>query len=77
MDENFYDEVVTYEPNYYKENGMQVIEIVDNFGLDFCLGNVIKYICRAGKKTGNNTVDDLRKALWYLIREINKYENKD
>lgn len=35
MDENFYDEVVTYEPKYYKENGMQVIDIVDNFGLDF------------------------------------------
>lgn len=26
MDENFYDEVVTYEPKYYKENGMQVID---------------------------------------------------
>ena len=47
---------------------VQCIEIAEHF--DFCLGNVIKYVWRAGQKEGAEGVDDLRKAMWYLHREI-------
>jgi len=45
--------------------------------LCFCLGNVIKYVARAGKKT-SNPIEDLEKAKWYLERHIQKLkENND
>ena len=40
------------------------------YQLNFSLGNVIKYVLRAGKKNGESDLDDLNKALWYLNREI-------
>lgn len=59
-------------PSYYKTtNGFQVADLTDD--LNFNLGNVIKYVSRAGKKS-NNIKEDLTKALWYLTREISKYE---
>lgn len=43
----------------------------------FCLGNAVKYISRAGKKAGESTLDDLRKARWYLDNEIAVLEQSD
>lgn len=60
---------------YYKVKGFEVIEIIEAFNLNFCLGNVIKYVLRAGRKT-ENKVDDLKKALDYLNHEIER-ENND
>ncbi len=40
--------------------------------MGFCLGNAIKYIWRDGQKTGEDVNDDLRKAIWYIQREIDK-----
>lgn len=57
-------------PNHYIGNKLEVIDVIEDFKLGFCLGNVIKYILRAGKK-GNRKVD-LQKALWYLTMECNK-----
>ncbi|WP_270433490.1 DUF3310 domain-containing protein [Anaerostipes hominis (ex Lee et al. 2021)] len=42
--------------------------------LIFCLGNAVKYISRAGKKDPEKYKEDLQKAMWYLDREIKKYE---
>ena len=60
-------------PAYYTKNGVEPIEAIEAWGLDFSLGNCIKYIARAGKKT-DNALEDLRKAKFYLDRKINILE---
>jgi iron-sulfur cluster repair protein YtfE (RIC family) len=64
-------------PEHYggKDNPYEAIKVIEAWDLDFCLGNVVKYISRAGKK--NNTIEDLKKAQWYLNRKINQMENKN
>lgn len=52
-------------PDHYK--GDTVMVIIEQFGLGFCLGNVVKYVLRAKDKNG---LEDLKKANWYLQREI-------
>ena len=60
-------------PNYYNsKNGIEVIDIIESFGLGFSLGNAIKYILRAGKKNPEKTIEDLEKSVWYLNREIDR-----
>ena len=59
---------------YYKSNGFEVIEIIEAFNLSFCLGNVIKYVLRAGRKT-ENKIDDLKKAVDYLNYAIERETN--
>jgi hypothetical protein len=62
-------------PRHYQlPNGFQVIDLTSQ--LDFCSGNVVKYVARAGNKTGESTLDDLRKAEYYLKRLINDAETK-
>jgi len=62
-------------PIYYgeKDSTYEVFNVLEAWELDedFYLGNVIKYIVRAGKKT-NTKKEDLQKALVYLQRRINK-----
>ena len=58
-------------PDHYNSNGIEAIEVIDAFNLNFNLGNVIKYILRSDKK-GNKKID-LEKACWYLNREIDKF----
>lgn len=48
------------------DNPYEAIKIIEDWGLDFCLGNAVKYISRAGKK--GSALEDLRKAKWYLNR---------
>lgn len=64
------DDMISHPPHYAQgwSNGAQVADITDH--LDFMLGNVVKYACRAGRKKGASTTDDLLKALWYLKRKI-------
>ena len=59
-------------PDYYKSGGLEAFDVIDAFDLDFNLGNAFKYIARAGKK--DSKVEDLRKAVTYLNREIEKEE---
>ncbi|MDU1315711.1 DUF3310 domain-containing protein [Anaerococcus hydrogenalis] len=59
-------------PDYYKSNGVETIDVIEAFDLNFNLGNVIKYILRAGKKQGEEKEKDLNKACFYLNREIIK-----
>ena len=56
-------------PPHYK--GDYVMRIVEDFNLGFCLGNVAKYILRADSKA---QLEDLKKARWYLDREISNRE---
>ena len=63
----------TSPKHYQMENGFQVIDLTSQ--LDFCSGNVVKYVARAGKKRGESVLDDLRKAEYYLRRLINDAES--
>jgi hypothetical protein len=58
-------------PDHYggKENTYEAIKVIEAWDLGFHLGNVVKYISRAGKKT-KNTNEDLKKAKWYLERYL-------
>jgi hypothetical protein len=62
-------------PSHYggAGNPYEAIKVVEAWGLNFCLGNVVKYISRAGKK--GDALEDLKKARWYLDREITNLEN--
>ena len=63
-------------PKYYKgRNGIEAIDFIEAFNLNFNCGNVIKYVSRAGKKT-ENALEDLQKARWYLEREIERIKSK-
>ena len=55
-------------PKHYQGNNFEVIDIIEDFNLNFSLGSAIKYILRAGKKDDRN--QDLEKAIWYLQREL-------
>lgn len=62
-------------PDYYKSGGLEAFDVIDAFELDFNLGNAFKYIARVGKK--GDKAEDLRKAVTYLNREIEKEENRE
>ena len=59
------------EPAHYVENRKyEPALVIIDWQLPYCLGNALKYISRAGKK--GDSKEDLRKAMWYLNREISK-----
>ena len=62
-------------PDYYKRGGIEAIDAIEAWGLGFHLGNVVKYIARAGRKTKDG-LRDLKKAEWYLNREIERRERE-
>lgn len=69
-----YNDLVNHPQHYGGDTVYEVIKVIFAWGLDnnFCLGNAIKYIARADKKT--NPIEDLRKARWYIDREIQRRE---
>lgn len=56
-------------PEHYKAGGIETIDFIESKDLNYRLGNVVKYVSRAGKKD-SDPVQDLEKAAWYLKREI-------
>lgn len=70
-------EVINHPLHYGGDSIYEVIKVIEAWDLDksFCLGNAVKYIARAGKKD-NQPVEDLKKARFYLDREIAKLEGK-
>ena len=62
-------------PDHYNSTRFEVIDIIEEFGLDFHLGNVAKYVLRAGHK--DDIVQDLSKARWYLDRKIAKLSEEN
>jgi transposase len=56
-------------PPHYKAGGIETIDFIEAKDLNYRLGNVIKYVSRAGRKD-SDPVQDLEKAAWYLNREI-------
>lgn len=62
-------------PRHYDfPGGVSVIDITQH--LNFCRGNVVKYVARAGRKDRTRELEDLRKAAWYLAREIARLERE-
>jgi len=61
-------EKVNHPSHYGGDTIYEAIKVIEAWGLDFCLGNTVKYICRAGAK--GSEVEDLKKARWYLDRRI-------
>ena len=58
----------SYGPQYYKRGTIEVWDFIRDQGLNFHLGNAIKYICRAGHK--HSKIEDLEKAIHYLENEL-------
>lgn len=58
-------------PSHYTEHpsGIECIQITEH--MNFCLGNAVKYIWRAGLKN-DNAIEDLKKARWYVDRELER-----
>ena len=70
---------MSYDPvnapsHYIEGRAYEPIDVIEDWGLDFCLGNTVKYISRAGRK--NDTLEDLKKARWYLDRRIKQLEEE-
>ena len=62
-------------PSHYAEGRKyEPIDVIEDWELGFCLGNAVKYISRAGRKDPSTHVEDLKKAIWYIEREIRKVE---
>jgi len=61
---------VVNNPLHYKSGGIECIDVIEAFNLNFNLGNAIKYILRAGRKNDKTKTQDLEKAAWYLNRQI-------
>tara|TARA_Y100001973_G_C5190460_1_gene330634 strand:+ start:1993 stop:2214 length:222 start_codon:yes stop_codon:yes gene_type:complete len=68
------NEKVDHPPHYRSDTGHEAIDVIESWGLGFNLGNVVKYLSRAGHK--ESPLEDLQKAAWYLQREIRRREGE-
>lgn len=70
---------VNHPKHYTDGRKYEPIEVIEDWKLDFCLGNAVKYISRAGRKDETKTIEDLEKAKWYIDREIRnlKFKQKE
>jgi len=65
------DDTINHPAHYTAHpSGVECIEVAEH--MNFCLGNALKYIWRAGLK--GDAVEDLKKARWYIDREIKRLE---
>lgn len=68
-------------PSHYNSGKIEVYDFIESQELNFAKGNVVKYVSRAGKKRASgkslnaSALEDLKKAKWYLEKEIKKYED--
>ena len=60
-------------PSHYNQ-GIEAIDIIESWDLNFSLGNAIKYILRSPYK--GKQIEDLEKARWYIDREINRLKDE-
>lgn len=68
------NEDIINRPAHYTDGKIEVIDFIEDKKLGYCLGNVIKYVARAGKKDPTKEVEDLKKAEWYIKRRIKELE---
>jgi hypothetical protein len=60
--------------HYHGDRKFKPIAVIEDWGLNYRLGNAVKYISRNGRKPGEDPREGLKKAVWYLTREIESYE---
>ena len=61
---------IVNHPSHYNKGKIEVIDFIEDQELGFNLGNAVKYISRAGKKNVETYIQDLKKSIWYLEREV-------
>jgi hypothetical protein len=66
---------VTNPSHYTRFKGIEVIQLTEQ--LNFCRGNAVKYIARAGAKDSAKEIEDLEKAVWYVQREIARLKGEE
>lgn len=71
VDYVFEEKEMVNHPSHYTQ-GIEAIDYIESHKMNFCIGNVIKYITRAKHK--GTELQDLKKASWYLNREIERLE---
>lgn len=64
-------------PSHYTDGKIEVIDYIEDKKLSYHLGNAVKYISRAGKKDPTKKVEDLRKAAWYINREVERLTKEE
>lgn len=64
-------------PSHYARLSPEPIDVITQWQLPYTLGNVVKYVARAGYKDASKRTEDLRKAAYYLAREIMVSEKAD
>jgi hypothetical protein len=69
-------EAVNHPAHYGGDTVYEAIKVIEAWKLDFHTGNAVKYLSRAGRKDPTKTVEDLRKAKWYIERAITVLEGK-
>ena len=62
-------------PSHYNFGTIEVIDVIEDWNLNFCLGNAIKYIARCAYK--GHKKEDLEKAKWYIEKELKKLEMQE
>lgn len=68
------DDPVNHPKHYTRHpSGVECIQITEH--MNFCRGNAMKYLWRAGEK--GSEIEDLMKARWYIEREINRLERRE
>lgn len=70
-------EAVSHPNHYTAGRKYEPIEVISDWGLDFDLGNAVKYISRAGRKDPSKTKEDLEKAIFYINDYITRYCSQD
>lgn len=68
-------EDVVNRPKHYTSYPVEVIELTEH--MNFCRGNAVKYIARAGLKDPSKEIEDLEKARWYIDREIARMKGSE
>lgn len=76
-DQKLIDAYDNINPKHYKRGDIEVIDFIEDQDFNYNRGQVIRYLSRAGHKPNNPELDDLKKALWYLEREIKNVTEKE
>lgn len=66
------EELINHPAHYAEGRKYEPIDVINDWGLNFNLGNAIKYISRAGRKDPNAILRDLKKARWYIDYELDR-----
>ncbi|MDR1220436.1 MAG: DUF3310 domain-containing protein [Treponema sp.] len=61
-------------PSHYTFGKFEVIDVIEDWKLNYNMGNAVKYVARAEHK--GNKIEDLQKAVWYLQREIDRFNRE-